>query len=167
VNVVGRGRTVLVAAIVAVLAIGSCSSDSPEDSHVRAEAVYDSVVRWFAQRESGDPDPLPVFIEPRGEGASIQLDVQAKVVDSTKDVATVRFIDTRDEALVTNDDGVVVVADDGVLLRLDPVVEKGNSVKLDVDVHDRDDHFVTYEFDLDRSGETWRIDRPPVEVPGA
>jgi hypothetical protein len=164
VHVVGRGRTVLVAAIVS--AVASCSSDSPDDSHVRAEAVYASVVRWFAQRDASDPDPLPVFIEPRGEGASIQLDVQAKVVDTTKDVAAVRFIDARDEALVTNEDGVTVVADDGVLIRLDPVVEEGNSVKLDVDVHDRDDHFVTYEFDLSRRADTWNIDRPPVEVPG-
>ncbi|HEY7627410.1 MAG TPA: hypothetical protein VH761_10095 [Ilumatobacteraceae bacterium] len=123
-------------------------------------------MRWFAQRDASDPDPLPVFIEPRGEGASIQLDVQAKVVDTTKDVAAVRFIDARDEALVTNEDGVTVVADDGVLIRLDPVVEEGNSVKLDVDVHDRDDHFFTYEFDLSRRADTWNIDRPPVEVPG-
>lgn len=153
----------MVAAIVSILA--ACSSDSPDDSHVRAEAVYDSVVRWFAQRQANDPDPLPVFIEPRGEGASIQLDVQAAVVDSTKDIATVRFIDSREEALVTNDDGTVVVADEGVLLRLDPVIEEGNTVKLDVDVHDRDGEFVTYEFDLNRTGEKWTISGKPVELP--
>lgn len=151
----------LVALVASLL---GCSS-SGDDSHGRAELVYDSVVRWFAQRSAGDPDPLPVFIEPRGEGASIQLDVQAKVVDATKDVAKVKFIDTRDEALVTNSDGTVVVADGGVLIRLDPVIEHGNTVKLDVDVHDHDDVFRTLEFDLTRSGENWTVSKTPVEVP--
>ena len=82
------------------------------------------------------PTPLPVFIEPRGEGATIHLDVQAELIKSTKDVATVRFIDSRDEALITNDDGTVVVADGGILIRLAPVVEEGEKVRLDVDVHD-------------------------------
>jgi hypothetical protein len=153
----------VVLATVALSLLG-CSS-SGDDSHARAELVYDSVVRWFAQRSTTDPDPLPVFVEPRGEGTSIQLDVQAKVVDDTKDVAKVKFIDSRDEALVTNSDGTVVVADGGVLLRLDPVIEHGNTVKLDVDVHDHDEVFHTLEFDLTRSGDTWTVAKTPVEVP--
>lgn len=148
-----------------VLIVASCSSSSPDEPHVRAGAVYGSIVRWFAQRSATDPDPLPVFIEPRGEGASIQLDVQADLVESTKDVATVRFIDSRDEALITNDDGEVVVADDGVLLRLDPVAEEGDTVSVDVDVHDHDDAFLTMEFDLRRAGEGWILAQPPVDVP--
>jgi hypothetical protein len=127
--------------------------------------VYDSVVRWFADQSPNDPDPLPVFIESRGEGASISLDVQAQLVKATKDIATVRFIDSRDEALVTNDDGTVVVADEGVLLRLSPVVEQGNDVKLDVDVHDHDEQFRTMQFDLHMVGEQWVMATPPVSVP--
>lgn len=153
----------MLAAVIAALLLG-CSS-SGDDAHTRAELVYESVVRWFAQRSPSDPDPLPVFVEPRGEGASIGLDVQARVVDGTKDVAKVKFIDSRDEALVTNSDGTVVVADGGVLLRLDPVIEHGNTVKLDVDVHDHDDVFHTLEFDLTRSDETWTVSKTPVEVP--
>ena len=127
--------------------------------------MYDSIVRWFAQKDSTDPDPLPVYVEPRGEGASIQLDVQAQLVKSTKDVATVRFIDTRDEALITKDDGTVVVANDGILLRLAPVVEQGNKVQLDVDLHDHDDVFTTMEFDLTLVDDKWVIDKPPVDLP--
>ena len=110
---------------------------------------------------STDPDPLPVFIEPRGEGASIKLDVQAELVKSTKDVATVRFIDSRDEALITNDDGTVVVADGGILLRLAPVVEEGDKIQLDVDVHDHDEQFRTLQFDLNLVNEKWVIEQPP------
>lgn len=127
--------------------------------------MYDSVVRWFAKSSSSDPDPLLVFIEPRGEGASIKLDVQAELVKSTKDVATVRFIDSRDEALVTNDDGTVIVADGGILLRLAPVVESGDKIQLDVDVHDHDEQFRTLQFELNLVDEQWVIANPPAELP--
>jgi hypothetical protein len=153
----------LLAAIVAVTA--ACSSPSAENPGVRAGAVYDSIVRWFALSSAGDPDPLPVFIEPRGEGASIQLDVQAELIKSTKDVATVRFIDSRDEALVTNDDGTVVVADGGILIRLAPVVEEGQKVRIDVDVHEHDEQFRTMQFNLDLVKDEWVIPEAPVEVP--
>ena len=106
-----------------------------------------------------------MFIEPRGEGASIQLDVQAELIKSTKDIATVRFIDSRDEALVTNDDGTVVVADGGILIRLAPVVEEGQRVRIDVDVHEHDEQFRTMQFNLDHVADQWVIHGPPIEVP--
>jgi hypothetical protein len=158
-----RGRTVLLAAIVSLTA--ACSAASPENPEVRAGAVYDSIVRWFTQESTTDPDPLPVFVEPRGEGASIQLDVQAELVKSTQDVATVRFIDSRDEALVTNEDGTIVVADQGILIRLAPVVEEGDKVRIDVDVHDKDEQFTTTQFNLHLVSDQWVIDGAPVEVP--
>ncbi len=158
-----RGRSVVLAAIVLVLA--ACSPSSHATSAARASAVYDTVVRWFAASSASDPEPLPVFIEPRGEGASIQLDVQAELVKSTHDVATVRFIDSRDEALVTNDDGTVVVADGGILLRLAPVVESGDKIQLDVDVHDHDEVFRTLQFALNLVNEQWVIENPPTELP--
>jgi hypothetical protein len=148
-----------------VLMLAACSSPSPANPQARAGAVYDAIVRWFAAKDSSDPDPLPVFIEPRGEGASIQLDVQAALVKSTKDVATVRFIDSRDEALVTDENGTVVVADNGILLRLAPVIEKGNLVQIDVDVHDHDEVFRTLQFDLKLVGDHWVISQPPKDVP--
>ena len=132
---------------------------------MRAGAVYDSIVHWFADKSTDDPEPLPVFIEPRGEGASIQLDVQAELIKSTQDFATVKFIDSRDEALVTNEDGTIVVADDGILIRLAPVVEEGDKVRIDVDVHDKDEQFKTMQFNLHRVGDTWVIDGDPVVVP--
>lgn len=127
--------------------------------------MYDTVVRWFAQTSAADPDPLPVFIESRGEGASIELDVQAELIKSTQDVATVKFIDSRDEALVTNDDGTVVVVDDGILVRLAPVIEEGRKVRLDVDVHQSDENFETMQFTLSLVNEEWVLDGEPVDAP--
>jgi hypothetical protein len=161
--VAARGRTVLLAAIVSLTA--ACSAASPENPQVRAGAVYDTIVHWFADESANDPEPLPVFIEPRGEGASIQLDVQAELIKSAKDFATVKFIDSRDEALVTDEDGSTVVADDGILIRLAPVVEVGDKVRIDVDVHDGDEQFTTMQFNLHRVGDAWVIDGAPVEVP--
>lgn len=148
-----------------VLLTAACSAASPENPEVRAGAVYGTIVRWFAADSPDDPDPLAVFIEPRGEGASIQLDVQAELIKSTQDVATVKFIDSRDEALVSNDDGTTVVADDGVLIRLAPVVEVGDKVRIDVDVHDKDEQFQTKQFDLHLVDGAWVIDGGPVAVP--
>lgn len=132
---------------------------------MRAGAVYDKIVRWFADESTADPEPLPVFIEPRGEGASIQLDVQAELIKSTQDLATVKFIDSRDEALVTKEDGTTVVADDGIHIRLAPVVEEGDKVRIDVDLHDKDEEFTTMQFNLHRVGDEWVIDRDPIRVP--
>jgi hypothetical protein len=157
-----RARGLILAAIVPMIA--ACSSPSPENPQVRAGAVYDTIVRWFADKSTSDPDPLPVYVEPRGEGASIGLDVQAELIKSTQDVANVKFIDSRDEALITNKDGTVVVANDGVLLRLAPVVEKGDKVRLDIDVHDHDDQFKTLQFDLDQVNDKWVIASQPVQV---
>jgi hypothetical protein len=145
--------------------MAACSSPSPENPEVRAGAVYDTVVRWFAQSSTTDPDPLPVFIESRGEGASIQLDVQAELIKSTQDVATVKFIDSRDEALITKEDGTVVVADDGILVRLAPVIEEGRKVRLDVDVHQTDENFKTLQFTLSLVNDKWVLDGPPVDAP--
>ncbi len=145
--------------------MAACSAPSPENPEVRAGAVYDTIVRWFAQTSGDDPDPLPVFIEPRGEGASIALDVQAELVQSAHEIATVRFIDSRDEALVTNEDGTVVVADEGILIRLAPVVEEVEKVRLDVDVHELDEQFRTLQFTLNLIDDQWVIELPPVVVP--
>ncbi len=153
----------MLAAIVSLTA--ACSAASPENPEVRAGAVYDSIVQWFADESTDDPEPLPVFIEPRGEGATIQLDVQAELIKSAQDFATVKFIDSRDEALVTDEDGKTVVADDGILIRLAPVVEEGDKVRIDVDVHDTDEKFKTMQFNLHRVGDAWVIDGKPVEVP--
>ena len=91
--------------------------------------------------------------------------MQAELVKSTQDIATVRFIDSRDEALVTNADGTVVVADGGMLLRLAPVIEEGKKVRIDVDVHNHDQQFRTLQFVLDFVSDQWQIELPPTVVP--
>lgn len=152
-------RTAILAASVALMA--ACSSSSPSD--VRAGSVYETVLRWFADRDADDPDPLPVFIEPRGEGTSIDLAVQAEVVEWTAEYADARFIDSRDEALLVDQDGVTAVRDGGVLVRLGPVLEDGKRVTLDVDVFVDDATQQSLRFDLAATGDDWRVIGEPTE----
>lgn len=155
-------RTAPLLAVVGLL--GACDSGgSTPSTKERAVDVYDAVVRWLAGADGTDPDPLPVFVEPRGEGTSIDLDVQAGILDATEDVATVTFIDSREEALV-DVDGVLVAADDGIFVRLGPVDDEGDHVELDIDLHERDDEFVGLRFVLEQSEGHWQVLGPPTEV---
>ena len=122
----------------------SCSIGSANEDEIRASEVYDEVVRWLVDDAGGGnaEDPMAVFIEPRGEGAAISLDVQAELIEATKDVADVRFLDERSEGLV-DEDGTVVVKDEGILIRLGPVVEDDSHVLLDVDIWESDRHVPT------------------------
>lgn len=159
----GAVTRLIAAACLLAVTTGACSKGS--ESEVRASAVYVGVMRWLAAQSDTDPDPLPVFVEPRGEGTSIDLEVQADVVDTSSDVADVRFIDTRDEALVTDGETeTIVVRDGGVLIRLGPVLEEGRRVTLDVDVFVDEQTEQTLRFSMLATGDEWRVLGDPVET---
>ena len=141
--------------LVGLLAVAvSCTDLSP--SKERASDVYVTVIRWFVEHNSGEV-PLKVFVEPRGEGSSINVDVQAEVVTAVEDVASVRFIDARDEALVDNGEGVLVVRDDGVLIAFGPVPNDAADVTLELDQYVDETTVRTFRFALRRSGGQWVI----------
>jgi hypothetical protein len=151
----------IIAAVVGLGVMGSaCTELSP--SKERASDVYATVIRWFADHVDG-PDapprdePMKVFVEPRGEGSSINVDVQAEVVTAVEDVATVRFIDGRDEALETTEEGVTVVRDNGILIAFGPVPNDATDVTLELDQYLDETTVRTYRFALTRTGEVWKI----------
>ena len=149
----------------APLALWSCSCGSPNEDEIRASAVYHEVVRWLVDDAGAatDDEPMAVFIEPRGEGAAISLDVQAELIDATKDIADVRFLDERDEGLV-EEEGTIVVKDDGILIRLGPVIEEDSPVLLDVDIWESEDTFSELRFELRRFGSTWAVQGTPEPI---
>jgi len=138
--------------------------DSGSETETRAGQVYEPVVRWFAERATGDPDPLPVFVEAKGAGTVIDLEVQAAVIKETESVASVRFIDHRDEALEERDSDGFVVRDDGILIRLPPVPETGDRVTLDVDVWVDETTMGGSRFDLRSSDDGWHVVGSPIEL---
>ena len=163
-------------ALVVVLACAVVGCSSQSSSEVRAAEVYDTAIRWLATERADDPEPLRMFVEPRGEGASIELDVQAEVIQLSADLADVRFIDARDEALVETDSTVappdpdqakpdaamLTVRDGGMLVRLGPVIEDGARLNLEIDRWDSDEQFTTLEFVLRDRGGQWQVVGSPV-----
>jgi len=132
-----------------------CTNLSPSKS--RASDVYAAIVRSFATQPEDKP-PLKVFVEPRGEGSSISVDVQADLITAVEDVAEVRFIDARSEALEENEAGVLVVRDVGILLAFGPVPNDASDVVVEVDEYVNDTNLATHRFVMHRSGEEWVID---------
>ena len=149
----------------ALLPLWSCTLGAANEDEVRASAVYYEVVRWLVDDAGGSSaeEPMAVFIEPRGEGVAISLDVQAELIDAAKEVASVRFLDERAEGLV-DEDGVMKVKNDGILIRLGPVIEDDAHVLLDVDVWESVDTFDEVRFELRRSGNTWAVQGPPEQI---
>lgn len=163
----GLALAVLLGAVV-----GGCGTDSPDDQPaVRAAAVYESIVRWLAAADESDPEPLPLFIEPRGEGTEIALEVQAEVIAAAQDVADIRFVDSRSEAFVDDETDLPVVADGGALVRLGPVNDTTRVVGVDVDVYDDrvdaegEPQFITLEFWLVSASGRWTVSGTPEVMP--
>jgi hypothetical protein len=122
-------RPVAVLMVGALLALSGCTGSEP--GALRAGEVYDAVVRWFSAANDDDPEPLLIHVERWDDGA-LDLATQAEVVASAAEAATVRFIDSRDEALEWIDD-VAQVRAEGVLIRLGPVPERGRQFDVLVD----------------------------------
>jgi hypothetical protein len=160
-GIVGRAFAAIALGL-PVVAVTSCS----DEDQVRAGAVYVGVITWFANDRADDPEPLTVYVEPRGEGTSIALDVQAEVVSSAEEVASVRFIDTRDEALTSDDDGTTVIRDEGILIRLGPVLEEGRRVTVDVDRFIDEETDERWSFSLFATGDSGRVLGAPPPGPG-
>jgi hypothetical protein len=152
-------------ALLAFVPLWSCSIGAANEDEIRASAVYDEVVRWLVDDAGGatPEERMAVFIEPRGEGAAISLDVQAELIEATEDVADVRFLDERAEGLV-EEDGTVVVKDEGMLIRLGPVIEDDRHVLLDVDIWESEDTSREVRFELRRRGNTWSVQGQPEEI---
>lgn len=136
-----------------------CTELSP--SKERASDVYATIIHSFATQPEGDPK-LNAYVEPRGEGSSISVDVQAELVTSVEDVADVRFIDARSEALEETDAGEMVVRDGGILLAFGPVPNDATDVIVEVDQYIDETNLATHRFVMHRKGDEWTIDNSSV-----
>ncbi len=113
------------AALLVLTALVACRNDKPKENETTQGAAYTAIVDWFADRFSNDPEPLVVFVEPLRDGGPINLDDQATVVERTSKLASVQFIDSRDEVFVKNDEDQPEIRDDGVLLAVGPALRDG------------------------------------------
>ena len=139
--------------------VAGCTSLSP--SKARASDVYATIIRSFATQAADEPS-LKVFVETRGEGSSISVDVQAEVVTAVEDVAEVRFIDARSEALEESEPGIFVVRDAGILLAFGPVPNDASDLVVEVDQYIEDTLLAAHRFVMRSSGDEWKIDNASV-----
>jgi hypothetical protein len=157
----------LLACAASVLAAGvtGCSTlgDARTEEQDRAAQVYEAIVRWFIPASAPDSKTV-VFVEPRGEGSVIGLKVQSELIRAVDDVADVRFIDERDEALEKGEDGEPRVRDEGLLLRFGPVPETGSTVGADVDKFVGDETYTSLRFHLVDKGDHWAVVDQPESV---
>ncbi len=124
-------------ALLAALAISSCDSDDPTANDVVGPAdAITATIAWQASEQEPVLDDngeaqLPVIFVVAGDGATIDVGVQADVAAATVDWATVRFADDVTETFDPDVDGEPV-RDDGAMLLLGPMPEPAPSIELDV-----------------------------------
>jgi hypothetical protein len=164
-----RGRA---SAWVPVVALGlgvaslaaACSdvAGNSDDETDRAVAIYVAVLRAVVDPVArGDGDQPPVFVEHEDMEEDIDLDVQVGVVNDLEDEYDVRFIDSREEALVDDEPGTAVV-DDGVLVGLGPI-STGDPVTVLAHRYWGEGEQESFAVDVHEVGERWDAG-PPREV---
>jgi hypothetical protein len=160
-------RVFLACALALLVGAGfaGCSTfgDARTDEQDRAAQVYEAVLRWFVPSPQPDRKAV-IFVEPRGEGTSIGLNVQSEVIRAVDDIADVRFIDSHDEALDKDDHGVPHVKDGGLLLRLGPVAETGSPVDIDVDQFLGAEDYASLRFVVREADGSWDVEGQPEPV---
>jgi hypothetical protein len=144
-----------------MLTFSSCGSGGGPSEDEREANVYALVIRTLASDEPIGTDATPdeldriVYVGSLDAERTISLDVQAAVVETLEDFATIRFVDEMGEAIDDSADGEPVL-EDGVLLVLGAVpTGRSPSVEAEryVDLND-DQHF---RIGFERSNGEWSV----------
>lgn len=112
------------------------SGASPATPEVGATGALIAVIDWEVSEyepmvnEDGDVELPVVYVAPAG-GGTIDVGVQAAVVEATVETAIVRFADEAGEALDTDVDGEPV-KDDGVLLIVGDMPDPSRTIEFGV-----------------------------------
>ena len=153
-------RPVKLLPISIVFVAASCGAGNPSDADDRASAIYVAALRvivsdWSRENPAATAD-TSVFVAAADEQARISLEVQAEVVDELHDVATIRFVDDRLEAIKDADRGRPV-REEGVLVVLSRVPSRGNDVTIEAERYKDVDDVRTYRLSVRRTGSTWVV----------
>ena len=132
-----RGTAALASLACCALAITACDTDDDSPAEVVGSAdALTAAIAWEADEQEpvvddGGEVRLPVIFVVAGDGATIDVGVQADVAAATVDWATVRFADQVAETFDPDTDGEPV-RDDGAMLLIGPLPEPATSVTLDL-----------------------------------
>lgn len=127
--------------LLAALAVAAgCSTDVSDPSRARAEAYVDVVKAAVGVASFADLDQrsdLVVWIYPLPDAEPIELEVQVEMLELLEEFATVRFVDSFEEA-VDDDDGEPAVIEEGVVVGLGAVDEDMPS-RIEVERYETED----------------------------
>jgi hypothetical protein len=123
--------------IAAIVGAGCSSDGESAQGAVEDTAAVTALVNWAAGEmppevdEQGDVEPPIVYVTTES-GGTLDAGLQATVVESTSDAATVRFADDRSEAIDDTSE-LLPVHDDGVMLVIGELPDPARTVTVDVE----------------------------------
>lgn len=131
----GRVRATSRLALAVALTVSACGSDDdPPGNEVSATEAYVAIVRWEIEQHPAAADgdvELPVIYLRSESGGTVDIGVQADVVEATADDVVVRFSDEDDDSINADVDGQPV-KDDGVLFVIGDLPEGGPAYEVTV-----------------------------------
>ncbi len=144
-----------------MIAASCAETTSPQEN--REAAIYTTVIRWsMAEHPSAppeDPDELPaVFVESLTPEI-IPIEVQVEVIDRLIDEASIRFTDSRAEA-VDEDDPTQPVRAGSILIGLGAIPD-GSAPSLRVEIYQSLDDVYGYLVAVVPDGVDWKLDGEP------
>jgi hypothetical protein len=150
--------------VLVILASGCRDGPGRDDPNV---GIYAAAIQWLVDDRHGNAGvasgPESVYVEAIGD-ERISLEVQAGVVERLEDVAKVRFIDAREEAIDISAPGDPVRRE-GLLVGLGPVRPgEGSGVLLYAHRYADADDVVAYELVLERAEGRWQVAGRPEPV---
>lgn len=127
----------LALAVIATLPTACGSDDAAPTPDVTPAEAFTAIVRWEVAQHVSEPDEngdvdLPVIYLRAESGGTVDIGVQADVVEATADDdVVVRFSDESDDSLNEDLDGVPV-KDDGVLFIVGDIPTGETTLEADV-----------------------------------
>jgi hypothetical protein len=148
-------RTLVLAAVIAVL-VTACTGGGSNTSDRRA-AIYSAVIRAVL---ADTPHPkiskdTSVFVVAAHERSPISLEVQADIVAELHELATIRFVDHRVEAIDDSNPNRPV-KNNGVLITLGKIPSGANPVTVNAGRYLNATDTVTYRVTVKRTKTEWK-----------
>jgi hypothetical protein len=160
----------------AVLEAARRSSTSTSPTSAGSSATSADATSAAGDGRGGDPEKpdkngakdgkerLPlVFVSPLEEGRPFALEVQAEVIERLEERASVRFVDTQQQAVDAKVEDEPAL-DGGVLLRLGRVPAQGDEIQVAAERYQRTDDWTAMRFLVRSHDAGWAatlIDRQP------
>ncbi len=148
-----------------LLAASCAETTTPEEN--REAAIQTTVIRWIADKHPPaapeNPDEVPVvFIESLSTDG-IPIEVQVEIIDRLVDEMTIRFTDSRAEA-VDDADAALAVRDGSILVGLGPIPD-GSDPAVRAEIYRSLDDISGYIVEIESNGGRWVVEGEPEETP--